>query len=576
MLSITRPELKHISRGVTMLQTRVAGRRRIALIGLAGALAVSMSACAESERDSGGEGQTGGQLVFGAAGAPSNFDPFYASDGETFRVTRQIYEGLVGLKPGTSDIKPELATDWDPSEDGKTWTFTLKEGVQFHDGTPFNAEAVCANFERWYNQTGAGATAALSYYWIENFGGFKGDGKPSLYESCTAENETTVKLQLSRFTARFPTMLSQSSFAIQSPTAMEKYQADNVKAQGDSFVFSEYAIENPTGTGPFTFVSYDEANGAIELARNEEYHGEKAKLDKLIFRVIDDETARKQALEAGDIDGYDLPAPADWDSLEEAGFDLMIRKPFNILYLGITQKNNPALQDLKVRQALAHAIDRETLVSSVLPEGAQPANLFYPETVDGYAQDAVNYEYDPAKAKQLLAESGHENANVELWWPTQVTRPYMPNPQGIFGAIQEDLEAAGFTVTPVSKPWAGGYLDQVEVADAQLFLLGWTGDYNSPDNFIGTFFGNPDNQFWTQGSPWGEELARQLEEADSTVDDAERNAKYAEINRKLKAEYLPAIPISHSPPALVVAPEVKGLVASPLTQEEFAPVSVSG
>jgi peptide/nickel transport system substrate-binding protein len=559
-----------------MLQLRVTRPRRLALIGLAGALAVSMSACAESERADSGGGEGGGTLVFGAAGAPSNFDPFYASDGETFRVTRQMFEGLVGIKPGTAELEPELATSWESSEDGKTWTFKLQQGVKFHDGTSFNADAVCKNFERMFSQTGAGATAALSYYWIENFGGFKGGEEPSLYKSCTAQDESTAVLELTRFTARFPTMLSQDSFAMQSPTALEKYQANNVKAQGSSFVFSEYARQHPTGTGPFKFGSYDEANGTVELVRNDDYWGEKAKLQKLIFRVIPDETARKQALEAGDIDGYDLPSPADWDSLKQGGFNLMIRDPFNILYLGITQKNNPALQDLRVRQALAYAIDRETLVNSVMPENSEVAKQFYPPTVDGYAEDVMQYPYDPEKAKQLLADAGYSDLTVELWWPTQVTRPYMPNPQSIFGAIQEDLQAAGITVKPISKPWAGGYVDQVEVADAQLFLLGWTGDYNSPDNFVGTFFGTTDNQFWTSGSPWGEELANALDDADSTVDDAEREAKYQEINRKLMSEYLPAIPISHSPPALVVSPEVKGLVPSPLTKEEFAPVSISG
>ncbi|MBK1785029.1 ABC transporter substrate-binding protein [Prauserella cavernicola] len=557
-----------------MLQMRVARSRRTALIGLTAALAVSLTACAESERDSGG-GQEGGTLVFGAPGAPSNFDPFYASDGETFRVTRQMFETLVGIKPGTAELEPELATDWESTPDGKVWTFNLKEDVKFHDGTPFNADAVCKNFERMFNQTGAGATAALSYYWIENFGGFADGAKPSLFKGCTAENPTTVKLELTRFTARFPTMLSQDSFSMQSPKALDEYKANDVKAEGSGFVFSEYARQHPTGTGPFKFTSYDEGNGTIELARNDEYSGDKAKLNKLIFRVIEDETARKQALEAGDIDGYDFPSPADWASLEDAGYNVQIRDPFNILYLGITQKNNEALRDLKVRQALAHAIDRQTLVDSVMPENSEVAKEFYPSSVEGYADDVQEYPYDPDKAKQLLREAGHENLTVELWWPTQVTRPYMPNPQSIFGALQEDLEAAGITVKPISKPWAGGYVDQVEVADAQLFLLGWTGDYNSPYNFIGTFFGNAENQFWTSGSPWGQELADSLADADTTVEEGERDAKYQEINRKLMSDYLPAIPLSHSPPAMVVSSDVQGLVPSPLTKEEFASVTVS-
>ncbi|WP_298180648.1 ABC transporter substrate-binding protein [Saccharomonospora sp.] len=557
-----------------MLQPRVARPRRLALIGLAGALAVSLSACAESQRDSSGGGD-GGTLVFGVAGAPANFDPFYASDGETFRVTRQIVENLVGIEPGTAELEPELAKSWEPNEDGTVWTFELQKDVQFHDGTPFDAEAVCANFERMYNQTGAGASPALSYYWVENFGGFADEDKTSLYDGCEVKDEHTVDVKLTRYTADFPTMLSQDSFAMQSPTAMEEYNANDVKAEGDSFVFSEYAQKHPTGTGPFKFNGYDSANGTIELVRNDDYWGEPAELDKLIFRIIPNETARKQELEAGNIDGYDFPSPADWAALEDAGFKVEIRDPFNILYLGITQNENPALKELKVRQALAHAIDRETLVSSIMPEDSEVAKQFYPDTVDGYADDVQEYPYDPEKAKQLLAEAGHEDLTVELWYPTQVTRPYMPNPEAIFGAIKEDLEEAGITVEPVSKPWNGGYTDDIESARAQLFLLGWTGDYNSPNNFIGTLFGTTDNQFYTGGSSWGEELAEALDEADTIVDDAEREAAYQDINRKLMSEYLPAVPLTHSPPAMVVRPEVEGLIPSPLTKEEFATVTIS-
>ena len=500
-----------------MLQPRVARPRRLALIGLAGALAVSLSACAESQRDSSGGGD-GGTLVFGATGAPANFDPFYASDGETFRVTRQIVENLVGIKPGTAELEPELAKSWESSEDGKTWTFELQEGVKFHDGTPFDAEAVCANFERMYNQKGAGASPALSYYWVENFGGFADDGKPSLYDGCEVKDEYTVELKLTRYTADFPTMLSQDSFAMQSPTAMEKYKANDVKAEGDSFVFSEYAQKHPTGTGPFKFSNYDSANGTIELVRNDDYWGEPAKLDKLIFQVIPNETARKQALEAGDIDGYDFPSPSDWTRWRRPGSS-RDQEPFNILYLGITQ-GNPALRDLKVRQALAHAIDRENLVSAIMPKNSEDRQAVLPRHRGQLRRRRQEYPYDPDKARGTAGRGRTRDLTVELWYPTQVSRPYARRRH--LRRHQGDLEAVRITVKPVSKPWNGDYTDDIESARAELFLLGWTGDYNSPNNFIGTFFGTTDNQFYTGGSSWGEELAEALDDADTIVDDAER------------------------------------------------------
>jgi peptide/nickel transport system substrate-binding protein len=149
--------------------------RRISAACVAGALAITLAACAESQRDpgneQGGAGATGGTMVFGAAGAPRSFDPLFAQDGETFRVSRQIYDTLITYKQGTSELAPGLATEWTPNADGTEWTFTLRDGVTFHDGTPFNAEAVCFNFNRWFNLPTAAAQSQAIYYY-ELFGGY--------------------------------------------------------------------------------------------------------------------------------------------------------------------------------------------------------------------------------------------------------------------------------------------------------------------------------------------------------------------------------------------------------------------
>ena len=298
------------------------------------------------------------------------------------------------------------------------------------------------------------------------------------------------------------------------------------------------------------------------------------KLDKLILRAIPDETARKQALQSGDVQGYDLPSPADWQGLKDDGYQLLIRPAFNVFYVGINQKNNASLRELKVRQAIAYAIDREGLVKQQLPEGATVADNFYPKTVFGWTDDVEKYNYDPDKAKSLLAEANASGLTVTFYWPTEVTRPYMPNPQDMFGFIQGNLEAVGIKLNVVSKPWNGGYLEDVDQGLADLFLLGWNGDYNTPDNFIGSFFSDPNNRFGTSAATWGTTLSDEIKAADSEPDDATRKTDYEDLNKKLKAEYLPAIPISHSPPAIVVAKNVTGLVASPLTDERFDTVSL--
>jgi len=547
--------------------------------GSAGASSPEGSDTASAAPTSGGGGETDQTFTFGAAGAPSVLDPLYATDGETFRVVRQMMEGLVGFKPGTADVEPLLAESWDSSTDGLTWTFKIRQGVKFSDGTALDAKAVCYNLDRMYNQKDAGITQAQ--YWSDTMGGFKdqkddaGQPIPSLYDSCKADGDNAV-VKLTAVTSKFPAILGLPSFSIQSPTALEKYDANNVKAEGDSFVYPAYGTDHPTGTGPFVFGKYDKANNVVELDRNESYWGTKASPAKLIFKIIPDETARKQELQAGTIDGYDLPNPADWDQLKSAGFNVAVRPAFNILYMGINQKNNPKLQDLKVRQAIAYALNREQFVSSQLPEGAQVANLFYPDTVDGYTDDVTKYAYDPDKAKSLLSEAGATDLTLNFWWPTEVSRPYMPDPKSVFAAFKTDLEAVGIKVNESSKPWNGGYLDGVEAQKPDLFLLGWTGDYNTPDNFIGTFFTRSPNRFGTEQASWGKDLTAALKAADSQPDATKRNQMYVDLNKKLMGEWLPAIPISHSPPALVLSSKVQGITPSPLTDEKFNAVTISG
>ncbi|HYO19822.1 MAG TPA: ABC transporter substrate-binding protein [Dermatophilaceae bacterium] len=553
-------------------------KRTLAAVAAGSILTMTVASCAESQREAGSSGSNGtggGTFTFGAAGAPKLFDPFYASDGETFRVSRQLMEGLVAFKPGTADPGPGLAKDWTPSADGLSWTFNLQEGVKFHDGTDFNADAVCKNFERWFAQTGAGQSDGVSTYWIENFGGFKDGKKPSLYKSCIAKDAKTADVTLTRVTSKFPAILGLPAFSMQSPTAMTKYNSNAVKVQGEGFQYSEYALKHPTGTGPFVFEAYDAANKTVTLKRNEDYWADKAKPEKVVFKIIPDENARRQELQAGSIQGYDFPKPSDWQSLRDAGNNVMVRPAFNILYLGFNANTNPKLKDLRIRQAIMHAINREQIVKTQLPEGAKAATQFIPDTVMGYNTKLRVPPYDKAKATELLTDAGAAGMTLNVWYPSEVTRPYMPAPQAIFEAIRTDLEAVGIKVNPVTKPWNGGYIEQVDAGKASAFMLGWTGDYNTADNFIGTFFANTTNRFGTKNYPWGADLVTQLNAADGEKNEAKRKTRYEDINAKLVTEYLPGVPISHSPPAMVVAKNVSGITPSPLTDEEFSGVTLT-
>jgi len=550
-------------------------------------LALTLSACASSDRDSGnaegGDEPTGGTFVFGAAGDPAMLDPAFGSDGETFRVSRQIFEGLLGNELGGTDPVPELAEDWEVSEDGLEYTFTLQDGVKFHDGTDFNAEAVCFNFDRWYNFEGLAQSPSASYYYQAVFGGFASTpDTPSIYESCEATDETTAVINLTQVTSKFPSALALPSFSIQSPAALEEFNADEVSGSEDALTYSEYAQEHPVGTGPFKFDSWDRGNGEVTIVRNDDYWGEKASLDEVIFRTIPEGNTRRQELEAGEIDGFDFVAPADYETLGDAGFQVLVRDPFNILYLGMNGGNvpdsgaNPALKDVRVRQAIAHAIDRETIVNSLLPDGAEQATQFMPPTVDGWADDVTTYDYDPEASKALLAEAGATGTTLRFFYPTDVSRPYLPDPAAMFQVISQNLTDAGFTVQPTALPWNPDYLNAVQAGGADVHLLGWTGDYNDAYNFIGTFFaakadGLAKAEFGAFNNP---EIFAALAAADAEPDPAARTELYQEANR-LIMDYLPGVPISHSPPALVVADNVQGLEPSPLTAEVFSTVSLS-
>ena len=268
-------------------------------------VSLALAGCAQSERntDSGATGgaASGGTLTFGAAGAPKLFDPFYATDGETFRVSRQIFDGLLSLKPGAADVVPGLASEMPTSDDGKVWTFKLRTGVKFTDGEAFNADAVCKNFERMFDQN-ADAQKGPADYWSYTMGAFKDKAAESLYKGCEVKDESTVVISLNRVSSAFPSMLALPSFSMQSPKAMTEGKANDVKAQGEGFVYPAYS-QKPVGTGAFKLDKYDQANGTVTLVRNDNYWGEKAKLYKLVFKIIPDESTRRQELKAGSIQG---------------------------------------------------------------------------------------------------------------------------------------------------------------------------------------------------------------------------------------------------------------------------------
>ncbi len=539
------------------------------------AIGVVVTGCAESEREDDGSSNDSDTFVFGAPGDPASLDPALASDGETFRVTRQAFEALLEHETGGTELVGGLAESWESNEAGTEWTFHLRDGVKFHDGAELTAEVVCQNYDHWYNWTGTYQNSALSYYWQTVFGGFAENENEDIpepnYRSCEATDPLTAVIEVEHASANLPGGFSLQAFGIHSPNAIEAYEQQEASTDdGENINYPEYSQEAGTvaGTGPFEITGWNKGNGEVTLERFDGYWGDKAGVGELVFRTISEEDARRQALQAGNIDGYDLVAPGDVQTLLDEGFQVPTRDVFNIFYLGMTQDRNPALEKPEVRQAIAHALDRETLVSTQLPEGGQVATQFMPDTVDGYSQDVTTYAYDPDQARDLLASAGEENLSVDFCYPTEVTRPYMPAPADMFELMRADLEEAGISVEPRPMKWNPDYLDTVENGGCDLRLMGWTGDFNDGYNFLGTWFAE-------QSAEWGfenQELFDLMHQAETEPDVETRVGLYEQVN-ELVMELLPGVPVSSSPPSIAFGADVNPPTVSPLTQENFAETS---
>jgi len=531
---------------------------------------------AVSEEPTDGEPVAGGTLVFAGARLAASLDPSQTSDGESFRILQQVYEPLVDLAIGsTNELVGVLAESWEGGPEDTVYVFNLREGVTFQDGTPLNAEAVKVNFDRW--QSFPEEFSANAYYYGATMNGF---GEGNLIASVEATDDLTVTITLTEPSPTFLFAITLPAFGIVSPAVLESTNADD---PAESTFGTDASLG---GTGPFILESYTPEEEAT-LVRNDDYWGTPAYLDRVIIRPIADPAARLQALQGGSVQGFDLVNPADYEAVVDDGFVLVERLSFNSLYLGVNPiaaetEGNP-LAELAVREAVEYAIDKEALIEPFYGGRGAVADIFLPPSSGWYDAVVGGVEprgFDQDRARELLAEAGFGPENppeVGFWFPTEVTRPYMPDPAGLHAAVTQMLEDAGFVVVPGSDIWdSPGYLADAQNGLYDLHFLGWTGDYDDPSNWYGVHFG-----YDAEGAPAAqfgcdvEGLNEAIEAAEAELDETARGEAWAEVARIIHGEVC-FITLVHGDTALAFTEEVQGYTANPTGSETFSTVWLSG
>ena len=497
---------------------------------------------------------TGGTLIFGRGGDSITLDPAQIEDGESAKVCDMIYDTLVQYKAASTDLEPALAESWTRSPDGLTWIFHLRQGIQFHDGTPFNADAVIFSFTRPF---------VLFRDFHEQF-----------IDQITAPDPFTVQIQLKTPYAPFISTLAGTSFSIVSPAAVQSF--------GEDFG------SNPVGTGSFKFAQWDR-NDKIVLTANPQHWAGSPALDRLIFRSIPDNAVRLVELQKGNLHAMEFPNPDEIPLLQgDAQFEVLMQPSLNLGYLAMNLDKQP-FDNLKVRLAINHAINKVQIVEHLYQGLGIPAKNPIPPTLWGYNDSIEDYAYDPELAKQLLAEAGYPDGFETTLWALPVPRPYIPDGMALAVAIQSDLRNIGVAAKIVTYDWPT-YLEKTADGEHDMAMLGWIADTADPDNFFYTLLSIPSAEKPAYNISFyrSTELQNILERARMTTDEDVnmlalnpevhgigkgggrvltdrdvRTALYRQAQTIVHRD-APWVPLAHAQRILVINSRIKNLRLSPL------------
>ncbi|HEX5138285.1 MAG TPA: ABC transporter substrate-binding protein [Planctomycetota bacterium] len=501
----------------------------------------------------------GGIFIWGRSGDATLLDPADVTDGESVMVVTNLFDTLVAFRRGSTEIEPSLATDWSTSPDKLVWTFRLREGVTFHDKSPLDAAAVVFSFERQRDPTHSArrATSVFSYY-QNNF---------KSLEKVEAVDEHTVRFTLKEPYAPFLAALALFNCSIVSPRA---FQSEGKDADGR---YAYNFAQRPVGSGPFVFESW-EKDSRITLRANKDYWGGAPRIDKLIFKPIVDAQTRLKELEAGSIHGMDNPELRDLEIIQRNPDLRLLGSPgINVCYLAMHTGKKP-FDDVRVRQAVAFAIDKRRIIAAAYNNIGKPAVSMCPETMVGFDRTLIDRTRDVGRAKRLLAEAGYADGfKTSLSYPAS-QRTYLPDPPTTAIQIQQDLKEVGIEVELRKRDWSA-LIKETQNGEHEMCLMGWMADIFDPDNFLYVLL---DRENAVEGTAnnlsfyKGDRVHELLKEAQASYDIHRRERLYKEA-QEILFEEAPTVPLVTVPDFRVVRKDVRGYTIYPAGGEFFRHVS---
>lgn len=504
-------------------------------------------------------------FVYCSEGSPSTFNPAIGTDGTTFNASSHtIYNRLIEFKKASTEIEPALAESWKVSKDGLNYTFKLRKNVQFHSNEffkpsrPMNADDVIFTFETQKDPKHPLTVKTGNYEY------FKSMEMDKLIKAINKKGDDTVEFVLSRPEAPFLANMAMDFASILS----KEYAETLVKMGKDLATLST----NPIGTGPFVFKSYQK-DTMIRYTRNENYWGKKAPIENLVFAITPDPNVRFQKLKVGECQFATEPSPQDLPTISKSGnLKLMEREGLNIGYLAFNTEKKP-FDSLKVRQAMAFALNRDSYINAIYLGRATVAKNPIPPTIWSFNDSVKGYPYDPEKAKALLKEAGYPNGFESELWTMPVSRPYNPSGRKLGELMQADLAKVGIKVKLVTYDWPT-YLEKARKGEHQIIQIGWTGDNGDPDNFLHYLLGCAAVKTGANYARWCNKEFNDLVSQAKVITDKKKREQLYKRAQVIFKEESPWVPVAYSKVYRAMSKNVEGYEIHPFGGDIFHDVDV--